>query len=106
MVLYQDAEWLDGKYTSEGWSTTDIAGFCGVSHKTICRWLEKFSIPTRDAQSCQLTKSKRIKRENARRDILDYIRRTNQTTQGMQGDRRPELKWEIEGSKENEKSID
>jgi uncharacterized protein YjcR len=103
MVLHQDEKWLRDKYTTEGWSTTDIAKFCGVSHKTICRWLHKHGIPIRDAQSCQLTKSKRIKRENVRRDVLDYIRNNNQTIQSVQGEE-PGLKWlDAEGSNGDER---
>lgn len=89
---YQNATWLHDKYVTEGWSTTDIGKFCGVSHKTICRWLDKCGIPTRDAQACQLTQSKRLKREAVRRSIGDYLHGSDRTTQSVETNK-PRFVW-------------
>lgn len=94
-VQYQDREWLEDKYATEGWSTTDIGKFCDVSHKTICRWLDKYGIPARDAQSCQLTLSKRLKRESARRSVRDYIQSGKQSIKRVEGNK-PSLGWKTE----------
>jgi uncharacterized protein YjcR len=89
---YKDRDWLHGKYIDEGWSTTDIGKLCGVTHKTICRWLDKYGIPTRDAQACQLTLSKQLKREAARRSVRDYIQGQQESIQNVEGNK-PTLKW-------------
>lgn len=87
---YRDRNWLHDKYITQGWSTTDIGKFCGVSHKTVCRWLDKFDIPTRDAQACQLTKSKRLKREAMRQSIRDYLQPNDQSIQNVN---KPTFNW-------------
>jgi len=45
--LYQNKEWLEKKYLEEKLSTRTIQKLCGVSNRTICKWLIKFSIPCR-----------------------------------------------------------
>lgn len=79
MALYRNKEWLKQKYVDEGWSATDISAHCGVSHKTICRWLHKFGIPTRGPQLSQLAGPKRQKRMLMRTYISDYIRQHEST---------------------------
>lgn len=90
---YRDKDWLHDKYIVEGWSTTDIGKFCEVSHKTICRWLEKHGVPSRDSQACQLTLSKRHKRESTRSAIRDYLKKHGSPTQQAEMNK-PSLKWE------------
>lgn len=44
MEEYKDKEWLRKKYTGEKLSQEQIGKLCGVSNKTIGRWLKKFNI--------------------------------------------------------------
>lgn len=74
-IKYQDKTWLQKKYAEENWSTPQIATFCGVSHKTISRWLEKFNIPTRDPQTAQLTGTRRKERISALKALRDFTDR-------------------------------
>jgi transposase len=92
-VRYRDREWLEEKYIEQEWSTTDIAKFCEVSHKTICRWMHKFNISVRDSQSSQLTGPKRQKREVARDLVRDYLDKRAQTIKESRGDK-PTLNWQ------------
>lgn len=61
---YKNKDWLRRKYVDEEWTTTQIAEYCGVSHKTISRYLERFGIPTRGPQEAQLSGERRRKREH------------------------------------------
>ncbi|MBA7562086.1 hypothetical protein ES695_02135 [Candidatus Atribacteria bacterium 1244-E10-H5-B2] len=44
---YKDKKWLEKKYWEEELSTRAIQKICGVSNRTICKWLIKFNIPCR-----------------------------------------------------------
>ncbi len=46
-VKYKNVIWLHKKYISEELSSAEIGKICNTSHRTICYWLKKFSIPTR-----------------------------------------------------------
>lgn len=60
---YKNGEWMKEKYIMEEWSTTDIAKFCGTSHKTIGYWLNKHGINARSSSASQLTSIKVTKRQ-------------------------------------------
>lgn len=44
---YRDEEWLREKYVDEGLNSPQIGEMCGVSQKTVTRWLRKHDIETR-----------------------------------------------------------
>jgi len=70
---YQDKVWLRKKYVDEHWTTLQIGKFCGVSHKTVSRWLEKYGIPTRDNQTAQLMGERRKQRVSALQSIRGFM---------------------------------
>lgn len=43
-IPYRNENWLRKKYEEEGLSGPQIAEFCGVSDRTIYRWMDKFNI--------------------------------------------------------------
>lgn len=48
MGLYQKEHWLEAKYWEEGLTQKEIADKCGVSPRTIRKYMNKFDIPTRE----------------------------------------------------------
>jgi hypothetical protein len=59
MVRYRDREWLDVMYHGREHSPAELAGCCGVSPRTIRKYLDEHGIPTRDAASERVTRSVR-----------------------------------------------
>lgn len=47
--LYKDKIWLEKQYLGSHKSSCAVARLCSCSYTTVLRWLEKFSIPIRDA---------------------------------------------------------
>ncbi|GAB3418250.1 hypothetical protein GCM10027435_17980 [Haloparvum alkalitolerans] len=45
---YRSGWWLELKYHREGWTQAEIADECGVSARTVRKWMERRGIETRD----------------------------------------------------------
>lgn len=48
VTRYHSGWWLAQKYWREGWTQREIADECGVSPRTIRKWMNRFDIPRRD----------------------------------------------------------
>lgn len=67
-----DKQWLEDKYVKEEMTTTQIAALCGISHKTVSRWLHRHGIPVRNNQIAQLKVGRKSSRASMLSDIRDY----------------------------------
>lgn len=47
MIEHPNVEWLRARYVEDGLETPEIGKQCGVTSKTICRWLSEEGIPNR-----------------------------------------------------------
>jgi IS30 family transposase len=52
--MLNDKLWLESRYIADEMTTTQIATLCGVSHKTVSRWLHRHGIPVRSNRIAQL----------------------------------------------------
>ena len=57
---YKDADWLSRKYSTDKLSCRKIGGLCGVSGKTIYKWLKIYEIPVRSLKDSMAFKSNRF----------------------------------------------
>jgi IS30 family transposase len=70
--MLNDKSWLESRYLADEMTTTQIATLCGVSHKTVSRWLHRHGIPVRSNRIAQLKVGRKSAKESMLNDVRDY----------------------------------
>lgn len=70
---YRNGWWLERKYHVEGWTQAAIADACGVSARTVRKWMQKRGVETRDVVGENHPLSGKSRDEEVKRQISETM---------------------------------